>query len=138
MFFGGALVVVGWGLLGWVRKSCLGTAEIASLSSRDFGRGNKHGTFWHVVSAGYFYVLFSWAITDSDFCPLEIYKNLGLPLYTIPFTVNSHADNHFYKYIYSYSIQYLGSMKWVFLLKYSLRFFIFKFDLNLKHRSHFF
>ena len=30
---------------------------------------------------------------------LEKYKNLGLPLSTITFTVNSHADNHFYRYI---------------------------------------
>ena len=35
---------------------------------------------WHVVSTGYFYVLFLWAIAASDYRALEIYKNLGLPL----------------------------------------------------------
>ena len=58
-----------------------------------------HSTFWHIVSTGCFYVLFSWAITVSDFRLLEIYKNLDLPFSTITFTVNSNADNHFYKYI---------------------------------------
>ena len=38
-------------------------------------------------------------IAVSDFRPLKIYKNFGLPLSTIFFTVNFHADNHFYKYI---------------------------------------
>ena len=51
-------------------------------------RSNKHGTFWHVVTTGYFYVLFLWTISV-----------LGFLLSTITFTVNSHADNHFYKYI---------------------------------------
>ena len=77
-------------------------------------------------------VLFWWTIAVSDFRPLEIYKNVGLPLSTINFTVNSHADNHYYKYIYLFQILY--NMKSDFLLKYTLRFwpkvFIFKFDLN--------
>ena len=63
--------------------------------------------FWHVVSTGYFYVLFLWAIAVSNFRPLEIYKNLGIPLSTIIFTVNSHADNHCYKYIYLIQILYI-------------------------------
>ena len=42
----------------------------------------------------YFYILFLWANTVSDFRPLEVYKNLVLPLSTIALTVNSHADNH--------------------------------------------
>ena len=99
LFFGGALILSGQGLVGWGRKSYIGPAEIASFLSRDFNRSNKHATFWH-VRAGYFYVLFLWAIAVSDFCPLEIYKNLSLPLSCRTFTVNSHADNHFYKYIY--------------------------------------
>ena len=48
--------------------------------------------------------LLLWAIADSDFSPLEIYKNLALPLSTITFTVNSHADNRFCKYIYLFQI----------------------------------
>ena len=40
------------------------------------------------------------------------------------------------KYIYLFQILY--SMKSVFLLKYTLRFFIFKFGINLKHRFYFF
>ena len=51
-------------------------------------RSNKHGTLWHVVTTGYFYVLFLWTISV-----------LGFLLSTITFTVNSHADNHFYKHI---------------------------------------
>ena len=39
-------------------RSYSGLAEIASFSSRDFSRSNKHDTFWHVVSVEYFYVLF--------------------------------------------------------------------------------
>ena len=54
--------------------------EIASFFSRDISRSNKHDTFWHVVSTGYFYVLFLWAIAVSDFLTLEIHKNLGPPL----------------------------------------------------------
>ena len=61
------------------------------------------------VTSGYFYVLFLWAIAVSNFRPLEIDKNLGLPLSTITFTVNSHADNHFYKYISLFQVSY--SMK---------------------------
>ena len=60
----------------------------------------------------YFYVLFLWAIAASDFRPLEIHKNLGLPLSTITFTVNSHADNYFCKCIYLFQILY--DMKSVF------------------------
>ena len=55
---------------------------------------------------GYFYDLFSWTITVSDFCLLEIYKNLGFLLSIITFTINSHADNYFYKYIYLFQILY--------------------------------
>ena len=104
-FFGSVLIVGGWRVVGWVRKSYLGPAEIASFSSRDFSRSYKHDTFWRVLSTGYFYVLFSWAIAVSNFCPLEIKKNLGIPLSI----VNSHAYNRFYKYIYLFRILY--SMK---------------------------
>ena len=51
---------------------------------------------------------------------------------TITFTVNTHADNDFYRDIYLFEILY--SMKPVFLLKCTLRFFTLKFDLNVKHR----
>ena len=77
LFFSGAIIVIGRGLVGWGRKSYLGPAKIASFSSRDFSRSNKHDTFWHAVTTTeYFYVLFLWAIAISDFCPLEIYKKL--------------------------------------------------------------
>ena len=56
--------------------------------------------------------VFSWAIADSDLRHLEIYKNLYPPLPTIIFTVNSHADSHFYKYIYLFQALYI--MKSVF------------------------
>ena len=57
---------------------------------------------------------FSEPLLFQIFFLLEIYKNLGLPLSTVTFTVNSHADNHFYKYISFFQILY--SMK-VFLIK---------------------
>ena len=98
-FFGGALIIGGWGVVGWGRKSYLGPAEITYFSSRDFSRSNKHHTFWHVISTGCFHVLLLWAIAISDFCFWEIHKNFSFPLPAITFTVNSHANNHFYKYI---------------------------------------
>ena len=100
LFFGCAWIVGGWGVVGWGRNSHLGSAEIASFSSRDFSQSNKHDAFWPVVSTGYFCVLFLWTIAISDFCPLGICKNLDLPLSTNIFIVNSRADNHFYKYIF--------------------------------------
>ena len=57
-WWGGA----GGGMVEWGRKSYLGLAEIAYFSCRDFSQNNKHDTFCHVVSTGYLYVLFLWAI----------------------------------------------------------------------------
>ena len=96
---GGGLIFGGWGVVEWGRKSYLGPAEIASISSQDLSQSNEHDTFWYVVLTGYFYIFFSWAIALLDFLPLEIYKSLGLPLSSIDFKVNSYKDNHFYKYI---------------------------------------
>ena len=60
-----------------------------------------------MTHSGMLYVLFLWPIVVSDFLPLEIYKNVGPPL---SFTVNTHVDNHFNKYIYLFQILY--SMKY--------------------------
>ena len=114
------------------RKSYLGPVEIASFSSQDFSRSNKHDTFWDIVSTGYFYILFLWVIAVSDFCPLEIFKNLDPPLSTITFTVKSHPDKNFYKYIYLFQIL------WFFIETHVKVHLIFKFDLNVKHPSDFF
>ena len=46
---------------------------------------------------------------------------------TITFTVNSHADNHFFKHVYLFQILFYM------ILYYS----IFKSDLIVKHRSYF-
>ena len=59
--------------------------------------------------------MFLWPIAVSDFCPLEIYKNLSLTLSTIYFTVNSYTDSDFYKNIYLFQILY--SMKLDFFIK---------------------
>ena len=123
------------GCWGWDRKPYLGPVEIAIFSIRDFSRINKHDTFWIAVSTGYFYVLFLWAIAVSDCLLLGIFKNLVPPLSSITFTVNSHAVNHFYKYI---CFKYHTVWNYFFLLKYTLRFLIFKFDLNVKHHPYFF
>ena len=101
--------------------------------SRDFCR-NKHDTFLHVLSTGYFYILFLWAIAVSNFRPMEIYENLGLPLSTIKFKVISHVDNQFYKHIHLFQILY--NMKSV-LFKIHVKVFIFKFVLNVEYRSFF-
>ena len=106
VFFGVALIVGGWEVVGWGRKSYLGPAETASLSSRDFSLRNKHDSFWLIVSARYFYILFLWAIFVSHFLPLEIHKHLFLPLSSMTFTANIQVDNHFYKYIYLFQISY--------------------------------
>ena len=137
LFFGGALIVGGWDQVRWGRKSYLiRLPKIVSFSSQDFSRSNKLDPFSHVVSTGYLYVSVLRAIAVSDFRPLEIYKKLGLPLSTFTFTVNSHGDNHFYKCIYLFQLLY--TIKSVFLSKYILTFFVFKFDLIVKHRSNFF
>ena len=77
---------MGEGWWGGSRKSYSEHAEIASFSRWDSSwSNNKHDTFWHFVSTRYFYVLFLWTIAISDFRPLEICKNLGLPLSTITY-----------------------------------------------------
>ena len=106
----GALNVGEWRVVGWFRKSYLGSAKIGSFFCQDFNRSNDHDTFWHVVSTGYLHILFLWAIAVSNFCPLEIYRNFSLLLSTITCTVSSHADNHFYEYIHLFQILY--SMKY--------------------------
>ena len=98
------LVFVLWWCLNhrWMRgsemgqNSYLGPAEITCFSSWDFRQSNKHHIFQHLLTQ-YFCVLFLWTITVSDFRPLQIYKNLDLPLSAVTFTVNNRADNHFYK-----------------------------------------
>ena len=70
------------------------------------------------------------------FNPWKFIKTSGLSPSIVTFTVNSHVGNHFFGYIYLFQILY--SMKSVFLLKYTLRFSIFNFDLNLTHHSYFF
>ena len=62
-----------WGVMGWGRKGYLRPTEIASFSSRNLSRRNKHDSFWLVLSTGYFYILFLWTIVVSDFLPLEIH-----------------------------------------------------------------
>ena len=119
--FGRCLIVGGWWVVGWHRKSYQEPAEIASFSSRDFSQSYKLDTFWHVISTGYFYVLFLWAIAVSDFRCWEIHRNLSLPLFTTTFTVIGHIDSHFYKYI---CFKYRTVWNSFYLLKYTLRYFV--------------
>ena len=130
MFFGSALIVVGWGVVGWDRKYYLGPAEIATFSSRDFRQSNKHDPFCHAVSTGYFYVLFLWAIAVSDFRHLGIYKDLGLPLSTIPFRVNSHADNYFIYFKYYTALNR-------FIYQIHVKVFYIQISFKSEHRSYF-
>ena len=108
-----------WGVVGYARKSYLGPAEIASFSICGFSQSNKHNTFCIVVLTGYFYVLFLWAVAVSALRPLEIYKKVDLSLPPVTLTVNSHWDNHFYKYIHL--LQMLYNMKLVFFIKMHLK-----------------
>ena len=120
MVFSGVWIVNGWGVVGKGRKSYLGAAEIASFSSRNFSRSNKHDTFSHVVTTGYFYVLFLWNIAVSDFCLLEIYKNLGflllLSLLQSTATQITISINIFMFFQILYSLKSV-----LFLLKYTLK-----------------
>ena len=134
LFFDGALIVVEWGVVWWGRKYYLGPAEIASFSSRDFSQSNKHDTFWHAASSGYFCVLWLWAIAAMDFHSLEIYKKLGLYLSTIIIAGNNHADHHFYKYI---CFKYYTVWN-QFSINIHVKVFFFKFGLNVEHRLYFF
>ena len=63
-------------ILGWNIKSYLGPVEIASFSCQDCSRRNRHDLFGLVVSARYLYILFLWAIVNSDFVPLVTDKHL--------------------------------------------------------------
>ena len=69
------------------RRSFLESAERASFSNWGFSQSNKHDIFWHVISTGYFYVLFLWTIAVSDYQALANHKSLGLALSAISFTV---------------------------------------------------
>ena len=97
MFFRGALIILGWGVVGWGKKSYLGPVEIASSSSRDLiDQINKQNTFCGMlyrldISTFYFYE----TIAVSDFPPFESHSNLKSLLSAVNFTVSSHADNHF-------------------------------------------
>ena len=58
------------------------------------------------------------------FFPLELYKHLVLPLYSIIFRANSQADNHFYEYIYLF--QTLYNIESVFFIKIHVKVFCIK------------
>ena len=75
-------------MVGWGKKSYLGPAEIASFSSRDFCRSNR--LFLRLIFINHCRFRFTF---------LEVYKRLGFHSSTVTFTVNSHTDNHFCKYI---------------------------------------
>ena len=69
--FGGPLIAGGWGMVGWVRKSFFGPAEICIFF---------HPGFWHIMTCFIDWIFLPlWAIADSDFSPLEIYKNITFP-----------------------------------------------------------
>ena len=131
MFFDGALIVGVCRAVLRGRKSYLG-----QLKSHVFPAGilaeaisMTHSDMLHRLDISPFY--FYEPLLFQILVPWKFMNILGLPLSTLTFTVNSHVDNHSYKYIYL--LQILYTMKSVFLLKYRLRFrprfFILKFDL---------
>ena len=117
-FCGSASIFSGRWFVGWGKKTYWRAAEIATFSNRNLRRSNKHDSFWHIVSIGYFHILFLWIIAASYFIPFECYKNLDPPFFSITFTVNSHVDNHFYKYIYLFQTY---RMEAVFVSKHMLK-----------------
>ena len=129
-------------LYGWVYKTwrLFPLADEHSIAVMIVGSQivsyGTHDSFWLVVSTAYFYILYLWPIVVLHFLPLETHKHLVLPLSSITFTANNQADNHFYNYIYLFQIfiQYEIS----FLLRYTLRFLVSKFDLTVKYRPYYF
>ena len=79
-------------MVGWCRKSFIGSAEIASFSTRDFSRSNKHDTLICCI----YWIFLRFILMSHSYYR---FRPLGLPLFTITFTVNSHANNHFCKYV---------------------------------------
>ena len=128
MFFGSVLIFVGWEVVALVRKSYSGPAEIASFSRQDFSQSKKHNTFWHVVSTGYFMFYFNESLLFPIFIPWKIIKTMVFPylLSLLQSTVNIFIC---FKY-YTLRNQF-------FLLQCRLRFFIFNFDLIMKHHFYF-
>ena len=115
----------------WVRGCGVGQKVLFRASGnriffqRGFSPSNKHDTFWHFYEPLLFQIFF----------PLKFIK-LRPSLSSINFAINNHADNLFSIYISFFQILY--NMKSIFLFKYTLRFFIFKFDLNVKQSPYFF
>ena len=120
LIFHGALITGESGVARSCRKSHLGPAEIASFSSQDFSRDNKHDTFWH-VSTGYFYIL--WAIAFQIFVPWKFIRTL-----TFPYLL-SLLQSIFTQITISINIiicfKNYTEWKYSFFKKYMLRFFIF-------------
>ena len=83
--------------------------------------------------SGMLHLLLLWTIAVLDFYAVEIYENEDLTLPVITFKVTSHTIS---MNIYI-CFKYLTALNQFFSLKYTLRSFIFKFDLNVKHHSYF-
>ena len=104
--------------VGWGRNSYSGPADIASFSRWDFRQNNKYDKFWHIVSTGY--------RLDSCIFLFHFHEPLRLQILAT------------WKFRLSLVCYRLYSMKPVFISKYTLRFLIFKLDLNVKHHPCFF
>ena len=120
LIFHGALITGESGVARSCRKSHLGPAEIASFSSQDFSRNNKHDTFWH-VSTGYFYVL--WAIAFQIFVSWRFITTLTFPCLLSLLQSTSTQITISINIIICF--KYYTVWKYSCLLKYMLRFFIF-------------
>ena len=95
LFCGGGLIVGGWGVVGWGRKSYLGLAEIGSFSSRNFSRSNKHDTLLTCCIYWIFLRFIFMSHCCFKFSSLGNLYKLRPSLVTLIITVNSHANNHF-------------------------------------------
>ena len=123
MLFGGALIVDGLWVVVW------GGTEIfiqGQLKWHPFPGGiltkpirmTNTGMFYRLDT---FYILFLWAMAVAYFCHLEFHENLGLLLSTIThiqYKICFHIKTYINIYNYNYNLH---------------SYFIFKFDLNVKH-----
>ena len=118
MLFGGTFIIDGWGLVVWSRKSYSGPDEIAYFPGVILAEAIS------MARSGILHQLeistkFLRAVVVLHFCPLEIYKNLSLPLSSITYI---HYEISFL-WKYSFKVFYIQIwFKWeASLLFWSLR-----------------
>ena len=78
--------------MGWCRSSFIGPAEVASFSTRDFSRSNKHDTLTCSID----WIFLRFILMSHSYYRFSSLRPSFVYYY---FIVNSHVNNHFCKYI---------------------------------------